>query len=245
MSIHFILLVISFFILMNDNQSRGNACIPYIKEIQSLEEQLENQQKYFTMQDTKRKMKIQNLKFQIAEMQKKKTIQKFEELNECQKNDYDNEKDPSKFISQSFIVEISNNQKLPKNRRRYIDDFYNFAILLYLQSPKTYRSLRQMFPFPCEDCLIEKYSASISKISRSLVDIKYSFYLLKELGISGECTLAIDAFCFRSFSGTSLGLNYTQKVGTNLTQNDEEEEEEFEDSSIQSFEIDTEFLDNS
>ena len=99
-----------------------------------------------------------------------------------------------------------------------------------------------MFPFPCEDCLIEKYSASISKISRSLVDIKYSFYLLKELGISGECTLAIDAFCFRSFSGTSLG---TQKVGTNLTQNDEEEEEEFEDSSIQSFEIDTEFLDNS
>lgn len=55
--------------------------------------------------------------------------------------------------------------------------------------------------------------------------------------------MVIDAFCFRSFSGTSLGLNYSQKAGTNLPKNvEEKEEEEFDHNSIQS--IDTEFIDN-
>lgn len=64
------ILVTSFFILMNANQPPGNVGIPYIKEIQSLEAQLENQQKYFGLQEKKPKIKIQNLKIQIEKMQK-------------------------------------------------------------------------------------------------------------------------------------------------------------------------------
>ena len=147
------ILVTSFFILMNANQPSGSVSIPYIKEIQSLEAQLENQQKYFGLQEKKPKIKIQNLKIQIEKMQK--TIQKFEELNESQKNDYDQVKDPRKFVSQEFIVEVSNNLKWSKKRRRYTDVFYNLAMLLYLQSPKSYRTLRQMFPYPYENCLMD------------------------------------------------------------------------------------------
>lgn len=47
--------------------------------------------------------------------------------------------------------------------------------------------------------------------------------------------MAIDAFCFRSFSGTFLVLNYTQKVG--ITDTTEDTEEEFENNSVQFFEI--------
>lgn len=47
--------------------------------------------------------------------------------------------------------------------------------------------------------------------------------------------MAIDAFCFRSFSGTFLVLNYAQKVG--ITDTTEDTEEEFENNSVQFFEI--------
>lgn len=48
--------------------------------------------------------------------------------------------------------------------------------------------------------------------------------------------MAIDAFFFRSFSRTYLGLNHVQKDG--ITDTTEDTEEEFEYNSVQFFEID-------
>ena len=163
-----------------------------------------------------------------------KVNQRLVDQMEAEKNSFISEENMMRFLAKSFIVEISKNLKVPKNRRRYSNEFYDFSMLLYTQSPKSYRILRQIYPFPSEYCLRKKYADIIFQISRSLVDFKYSIELLKSIQIKGECTLAIDAFCFKSFSGTSLGLNFKQHYTESTEESilfleNEEEEEEADD----------------
>ena len=91
-----------------------------------------------------------------------------------------------------------------KNWRRYSQSFYDFAQIIYSQAARSYRIARQLFPFPSKNRLYNKYSNQISKIKRSLTDINFCLDIIEKQQIAGDCALAIDAFSFRTFDGTTL-----------------------------------------
>ena len=107
---------------------------------------------------------------------------------------------------------------LLKRRNRYKDEFYDFAMLLYLTSNKSYSILRQVLPFPSPVCLHSRYGDDINKEKEFLTQLKYLPFVIDkyrcETGMgdfqpnsySHIATLAIDAFSFRSF-----GLKFPTK----------------------------------
>lgn len=102
-------------------------------------------------------------------------------------------------------------RKKKKNRGRYSEQFYDFSQILYSLCAKSYRVLRQVLPFPSKNRLHNKYSMLIKNIKKSLTDLDFCLDLISKYNITGECTLAIDAFAFRTFNGSSLGCSSNSK----------------------------------
>ena len=98
----------------------------------------------------------------------------------------------------------------------YSDDMYKISMLIYLTSAKTYKILRQMLQWPSVSSLYRHYSAQISAIKDRLVNIEGITEGLSELRDARDClvksgvrvntqfTLAIDAFSFRGFMGSTM-----------------------------------------
>ena len=112
-----------------------------------------------------------------------------------------------------FINCVSN---IGKGSPRYTREIWDIAMSIYLSSPKTYKILKQLIRIPSVSCLYEHYSESISLTKRRLIDdsnIRESLLpvqqLIETLKASGteintQFTLAIDAFSFRTFTGSTM-----------------------------------------
>ena len=110
-----------------------------------------------------------------------------------------------------FLLNLQ--RKVPK----YDDMMYDVSLLLHLSSAKTYRVLRQIFCLPAVSSLHRKYHETSSAIKRRLLELDNLPVVLSQIHeeinssvtngppFNPRFTLAIDAFCFRSFSGTPLG----------------------------------------
>lgn len=113
-----------------------------------------------------------------------------------------------------FIAE--NMENFSRKSPRYSDTYYDIAALLYLSSPKTYRIARQMVVLPAVASIYRQYAAkfhetsekilSLTKLHQSISEVTETVAQLQRSGgnVNPVCTLGIDAFCFRSFSGTTL-----------------------------------------
>ena len=98
----------------------------------------------------------------------------------------------------------------------YNDDMMDLCMTVYLTSPKTYKVIRQMLQWPAISTLYRHYSDKIRAVKEKLTtvegikagseDVRKA---VAELVASGEqidtqFTLAIDAFSFRGFSGSTM-----------------------------------------
>ena len=126
------------------------------------------------------------------------------------------ETDPKITLGVHFLLECVRN--LQMKAPRYDEKMYDISSILYLSSPKTYRLLRQMFCLPATSSLHRKYGQqtkklknellNISNLQETLTSLKTEITNLRNTGlqVNPKFTLAIDAFCFRSFAGPSLNL---------------------------------------
>ena len=60
-----------------------------------------------------------------------KVNQRLVDQMEAEKNRFISEENMMRFLAKSFIVEISKNLKVPKNRRRYSNEFNDFSMLFF------------------------------------------------------------------------------------------------------------------
>lgn len=122
-----------------------------------------------------------------------------------------------------------------RERPRYTPIMFDIAMLIYLTSAKTYKLMTQILTWPSVSCLYQHYSESmiatktqitdIEMINESLNQLKSSIDAIKSTGakIETQFTLAIDAFSFRTFAGSTMSPSPRQgeSNGDNATLNDE------------------------
>ena len=115
----------------------------------------------------------------------------------------------------ALILNSLNN--LTRKVPAYDDVIYDLALLLYLSSNKTYKILRQVLHLPAVSSLHRKYRKQLDATKKQLINLHHVTKTVsklqadisdlehKGLTVNPNFTLAIDAFCFRSFAGPSLG----------------------------------------
>ena len=103
-----------------------------------------------------------------------------------------------------------------KLKPSYDDDMMDLCMIVYLTSPKAYKVIRQMLQWPAISTLYRHYSDKIRAVKEKLLTLEGIKEGLEdvrkavaELVASGEhvdtqFTLAIDAFSFRGFSGSTM-----------------------------------------
>ena len=119
----------------------------------------------------------------------------------------------------------------------YTDTFYDIAALLFLSSPKAYNVMRQVVILPARTSIYRHYSDTFHKTAQRLLDLSQLHESLLEikrlisdlsrsgLNVNPICTLGIDAFCFRSFSGGTVGTQGKKSVIQQLIEEMMEERE--------------------
>ena len=134
-----------------------------------------------------------------------------------------------------FVSE--NMENFARKSPRYSDTYYDLAAVLYLSSPKTYRIARQIVVLPSVASIYRQYSAkfheisekilSLSQLEHSINEVKETMSELRRSGknVNPVCTLGIDAFCFRSFSGTTMGTSVKKAVIEQIIQTAIQEDE--------------------
>ena len=107
---------------------------------------------------------------------------------------------------------------------RYSETFYHISALLYFSSAKTYRITRQLFWLPAISSIHRNYKDRLRDAAQRILNIEHVSETLEsiksfinEMNKNGEnlnniFTLGIDAFCFRSFSGCSIGSPIPEKI---------------------------------
>ena len=110
---------------------------------------------------------------------------------------------------------------------QYSSEVYDVPLLLYLSSAKTYRILRQILCLPAVSTIHKKYRQTFKVIRKQLLELSYihvgvsdvlaEIKKLRDDGllVNPKFTLAIDAFCFRTFCGTPLGSPHSHVPRTN------------------------------
>ena len=125
-----------------------------------------------------------------------------------------------------FIDEIIGNQlrKCP----RYSDVFYEMSALLYLSSPKAYRVMRQIVVLPATASLYRVFHETFQRTTERLLDLHHVWQSIGDVcdainnlrgsgkQVNPACTLGIDAFCFRSFSGATVETSPRQPSVTEI-----------------------------
>ena len=124
----------------------------------------------------------------------------------------------------SAAVIVNSIINVHRERPTYTPDMLDIAMLIYLTSAKTYRLMKQILRWPSVSCLYEHYSGLIlttktqitemEMIMESLNEVKSSIDALRSTGVKVETqfTLAIDAFAFRTFSGSTMSGSPIQKA---------------------------------
>ena len=119
----------------------------------------------------------------------------------------------------------------------YTDTFYDLAALLFMTSPKAYNIIRQVVILPARASIYRHYSETFHKTAQTLLDLSQLHESLLELkdmitdlrrsglNVNPICTLGIDAFCFRSFSGGTMGTQGKKSVIQQLIEEATEERE--------------------
>ena len=119
-------------------------------------------------------------------------------------------------------------ENLSRLRPVYSDVVDKIAMLLFFTSAKTYNILRQVLTLPSVSTIYREFGAQLEDIRCRLTDlsnVEQSICALKDevqkLRLSGgavniQFTLAVDAFSFRSFSGSPLGPPGRQKEHTEV-----------------------------
>ena len=119
-------------------------------------------------------------------------------------------------LANVFLERVLDNAT--KKSPRYNDEFYELAALLYLTSRKAYRVLRQVLVLPAPSSLYNKYQSKFHETAARLLDLSQAYETLDKMRerianmraagqqVNANFTLSIDAFCFRTFCGTVLGV---------------------------------------
>ena len=107
-------------------------------------------------------------------------------------------------------------------RRQYSQFLLEISQLLASTSPKTYRLIRQLLPLPSSSCLSEHFSATVSHVKSSLVEGANVLASVREFAPSRRlgddpivATIGIDAFAFRTFTGTTMSSTRTSQDFSN------------------------------
>ena len=95
--------------------------------------------------------------------------------------------------------EIIINSFRSPNRRRFSNFFKQFSYSIYIQSPASYRTIRDVLPFPSERLLRKEFSPKVQSVEDKLTNISKGniISLINPLLNTPEeirCVLAIDAF---------------------------------------------------
>ena len=117
---------------------------------------------------------------------------------------------------QSFLLECLRN--LGVKRPAFSDTCYKIAMLLHLSSAKTYKVLRQLLKLPAISSLYRHFGFRLNEIRGELTSLEQIDQVIGQVrdeitrlqiqgaAVNPRFTLAVDAFAFRSFAGSPLGL---------------------------------------
>ena len=121
----------------------------------------------------------------------------------------------------SFLFECLHNSTLKKPA--YSDTCYKIAMLLHLSSAKTYRILKQLLKLPAISSLYRHFGSRLAEVRRELTSLEQIDKMVNHVkdevaklesqgpAVNTQFTLAVDAFAFRSFHGSPLGLPGSQQ----------------------------------
>ena len=136
----------------------------------------------------------------------------------------DDEEEVDSSLTKTLLNECQLAVGSPSAKRHYSQFLLDISELLAISSPKTYRILRQMLPLPSVSCLHEHFAATIAHEKRLLLEearitenvqevLRNRAYADSNPVIS---TIGIDAFAFRTFSGTpTMSSPQTTQVYSN------------------------------
>jgi hypothetical protein len=143
------------------------------------------------------KMKMWQLKMQIAKSRIAEVL--------------DNRDEDDDVVPQcsALLEELNRLAQLPKHAREFSNGLYELSFVLQRISPKAFRTLRQILPFPCPSSVQNRFGPEEQRIKRCLTNLPETRYLMIEyrehLSISCEipCVLGVDA---TSMTGTGLQM---------------------------------------
>ena len=115
-------------------------------------------------------------------------------------------------------------ENMARGRQSYSEKTYEISMLLYLTSPKTYRIIGQILTLPVFVSLYRNFGDRITEEKTRLTDIKsvdstmlairgqLDALIASGTNVNLQFTLAVDAFAFRSFSGTTFPTSQGQST---------------------------------
>ena len=111
-----------------------------------------------------------------------------------------------------FQKEIILNFFREKNGRDYSMEFKQFCYVLYNKSPREYKLLETLLPFPCYKTIHNNFENDISNYNEYITNVDSCIEILKqkEIGIEGDfipCVLSIDAFTTTIFKKQEIKDN--------------------------------------
>ena len=127
-------------------------------------------------------------------------------------------------LTATTLDELNTIQTFHRHRRRYGEMVLDISQMLYSLSPKAYRLLRQILPFPSPKTLWRHYGHQLKDISAALAGSDFTLNVTKaidsyDLTQSNTFTLAIDAFAFRSFTNVTMDSSKNRdKIDTQANQ---------------------------
>ena len=122
------------------------------------------------------------------------------EVNESEETDPQGNCD----IQDKLLCEMMFSSHQEARQRRYSDVIRDICQLIHLTSPRAYRLLKQFLPVPSVSCLRWHYAQRFALTRQMITDISmldnHMDTLFTDIPKDCLCTIAIDAFAFRTFS---------------------------------------------
>ena len=120
-------------------------------------------------------------------------------------------------VTPSIIDEMLRLTSVPKNQRRYSDEFYRFSFIFASLSPRAYRYARKHLILPAPSSLGRHFGATVHDMKQNLTQLKYVHRTLEAFleAKNPECerivaTIGVDAFAFRLFLKQIVSLKKLQ-----------------------------------
>lgn len=119
---------------------------------------------------------------------------------------------PDFHEDESILAELDQLEKIEPKSRKYSEKIYEYSFSLYLYSAKSFRFIRQTFPFPSVSSLYYHFGEEMNHNKEYICHIRYSTYLVESykeifniddqtpIIISGDATVATANPMFRPVS---------------------------------------------